>query len=166
MAKNGTYYYGYLVHVPRTVKKVLNENPAIVPRVRAEGVGESLVNIFNIATETFGQECGIPLRLRCAWIGNGRTGFIWILPSEMRKMKDNEQLRAFKSLMGIHGDPVVFSPIDGPEPAYLRNIGSFQKEIEEMLADNCFQRPYSEEWFGDVLGDLGMTRLTLDGARA
>ena len=165
MPNSGTYYYGYLVHVPRTVKNVLSRSPVYVRRVQANGVADWLPSILDFAAETFGRECGIEdLTLRSAWIGNGRKGFIWILPPEMRKMKDNEPLKAFKSLMGIHGDPVVFFPIDEPEPAYLRNIGTFQKEIEEMLVENCYERFKSAEFVGETLAQ-DMTRLTLDAAQ-
>ena len=164
MSHNGTYC-GYLIHISRTVTEVLRRSPAYRLRVQSDGFADWDTSIFTFAAETFQRECGLwSLKVRSAWIGNGCKGFCWILPPEMRKKncssEDNKGLEVFKRLMGIQGEPVTFYPVNGPEPWYLRNIGAFTKEVEDMLYETCYERFNSGEMSVESL-DQDMAKLTV-----
>jgi hypothetical protein len=167
MSTAGSGHYGYLLDVSKTVQDVLHRSPKYLARVGSDGFAAWDTSIFSFAAQKYQQESGIQsIRVRSAWIGGGRRGFIWVLPPSMRKkhrsLEDNDRLEAFKRLIGTQCEPVIFYTVDEPEPLLLRNKGLLRKDVEEMLWETYYTR-FQLGNIGSVVG--GMSELVVSEAQ-
>jgi hypothetical protein len=114
--------------------------------------------MLTIAAETYQAECSLnfgSISVSSAWIGNGRKGFIWSLHPKMRKknrsLEDNARLEMFKHLIGTQSEPMLFYPVDKPEPLFLRERGTLTEHEEEMLWETSYACFESGEMSADSL---------------
>jgi hypothetical protein len=156
---------GYLLDVTKTVQDVLRRSPKYLARVQSGGFAAWDTSMFSFAAQQYQRESGVRcVRVRVAWIGGGHRGFIWVLPPTMRKRyrspEENDQLEAFKRLIGMQCEPAIFYTVDQPEPLPLRHNRPLIKEVEEMLWETCYMRFQSGEISVESLvGDI--TKLTI-----
>jgi hypothetical protein len=145
MSTRGSGHYGYILDVSKTVQHVIRCSPKYLSRVQSDGFAAWDTSMFAFAAQKYQHESGIrSIRVRSAWIGGGRRGFIWVLPPSLKKKHrssdDNNRLEAFKRLIGTQCEPAIFYTVDEPEPALMRERGPLRKDVEEMLWETCYTR--------------------------
>jgi hypothetical protein len=101
-------------------------------------------SMFCFARETFGRECGIRnLGIEKAWLGNGRKGYCWALPSTMnpacRSSEDTKRLNAFLKIVGYTDEPVECYSTKAREPSWLRKAPPISQMVEDALLEACYR---------------------------
>jgi hypothetical protein len=161
MPRGSSTYLGYLMNVSKTIEDVLRRSSEYRSGVQLDGLTAWAPSMLYFAADTYRRESGVrSIETRTAWLGNGRTSFIWVLPPQMRKKsrspEDEKRLQHFKSLIGSQSDPMIFHTVNEPEPLLLRRRDPLTEDVEEMLWERCCNRFESGHVSVELLQDMTM----------